>query len=698
MTPTSRAVRFALWIIVFVVLGCTTGSCRSQGEQKAPSLAPSLQPMVVQGSSSPAGHSSSARQVGDLKLVYPPENAVIAAASTFLLGHVGAGKHLEVDGHPVRINGSGYFAHVVPLQRGLNRFTITEVENPTVALEISISREMPSASVSSSELRLDVRRMEPAVDCGVMPGDILELSIHATPASEVRVQLGKEVVFLRSISAVKNELRSRRYRKSKGAHALLPHTNVGLDAAYGEVFQRWAGAPADLYVGFYQVRAGDDWRNMRPRFTLKHNGKSVSASGTGKVTALTQPYLAQTRHDNTTVRLGPGAARTTPLAQGVRLLVDGWRGDHMRCFYASGKHVWIAREDIVFEAPDGESGPVPHAVARTIKYVFSDDYGATVSIPLSQRLPYQVEQQLKPNRLVLKVYGVTADTDWIAPSAGSDGNKDHDLIDHVTWRQVADSIYEVTVFLKQHRQWGFKVDYNETSLSLHIKAPPRLGAIMTTSDSAVGGRLKGLTICVDPGHGGAEPGSLGCGGIREAEINLAIGLKLQSLLEHEGARVIMTRTTDSDVSLEQRVMIANANNVDVLLSVHNNSLPDGRDPWQEHGTSSYWYHPQAVELAKTLRGSVERELGFVDLSTRWQNLALTRPAAMLAVLVEVGFMINPDEYAVLEQPEGQQKAAQGLLNGLIYYFANASKLPPRSSSQLFESPDEVEVAEDGMRF
>jgi N-acetylmuramoyl-L-alanine amidase len=112
--------------------------------------------------------------------------------------------------------------------------------------------------------------------------------------------------------------------------------------------------------------------------------------------------------------------------------------------------------------------------------------------------------------------------------------------------------------------------------------------------------------------------------------------------------------------------------VDILLSVHNNSLPDGRDPWTEHGTSTYWYHPQAVQLSRLFKEGIVKQTGFPDFGSRFQNLALTRPSSMLAVLTETGFVVNPDEYAQLISDEGQEKAAEGMLAGLVQYL-----VPPR---------------------
>jgi N-acetylmuramoyl-L-alanine amidase len=151
-------------------------------------------------------------------------------------------------------------------------------------------------------------------------------------------------------------------------------------------------------------------------------------------------------------------------------------------------------------------------------------------------------------------------------------------------------------------------------------------------------------------------------------MNLAIALKLRDMLLAEGATVFMTRVDDVDVSLNDRVAFARSKNVDLLISVHNNALPDGRDPVKEHGTSTYWYHPQSQELARVLKNAEAKELGFPDIGARYQNLALCRPSSMQAVLVEVGFVSNPDEYARLISPTYQEKAARGMLKGLITYF------------------------------
>lgn len=613
-----------------------------------------------------------------IKLVYPPNRSKIVSSSTFLVGACPPGSELTVNGKPVLLNSQGFFAHVVPIVPGTNKLLLN-LDGPIKgAREIILLKDFPPTPIRSDVIKIAEGTIEPKQDRGVQSGDLIEFQVRATPFSQVTVELGGQRIQLRpAMAIVAKTHKGKRAKKHK--HSPLPvdtEVNHGLDAAYGKVFQRLPANTPDLYVGFYKVTAFDKFQDLHPKFTLSHQSKSCTAVAKAKITTVLQPLLAHTKHDRTVVRFGPGLARTTPLVQDVRLMVDGWQGNEMRCMYRPSHHVWIAKEDLNFESElsSGQhqitSGPPPRAVARTIN-IQADSYGAAVRIPLNQRLPYQVEQQLSPNRIVLKLYGVTADTDWITNSQSqfdpqeSSSTYSH-VIDGVTWKQSADDLYEVIVNLQQHRQWGYWVAYEGNTLVLHIKAPPKLA----------GGTkpLSGLVVCLDPGHGGQENGSIGCSGVKESQVNLDMALKLKQLLEQEGVSTIMTRTSNEQgPSLQERVNTAVNHHADLLISIHNNALPDGGDPLTEHGTSSYWYHPQSIELAKVLKTALVKGTGLPDYGTRYQNLALARPTEMPAVLVEVGFMINPDEYAKLIDPAFQQKVAQALLEGMKSYVCENAR-------------------------
>jgi len=207
--------------------------------------------------------------------------------------------------------------------------------------------------------------------------------------------------------------------------------------------------------------------------------------------------------------------------------------------------------------------------------------------------------------------------------------------------------------------WGYKYYYEGKTLVLRLRKPPQINSKHP---------LKGKVICIDAGHGGTELGSVGPTAIPEKLINLEIAENLKKILEKKGAKVIMTRDSDKDVGLDDRVNIANSNEAQVIVSIHNNALPDGKDPYIEHGTSTYYYHSQSLPLAKSIQKSLVPVMGFKNLGVLHSSFVLTRPTEALSVLVEVGFMINPDEYNLLITPEFQKKAAIGISRGLENFF------------------------------
>lgn len=650
-------------------------------------------------------------------VAYPQDNGKVPASSSFFVGAIAPGAGLTINGQEARIGRAGFFAHVVSLQPGANVFTLQLLDRasspqgagrPTGASKtMTIHRDLPPPTVPSGELKVLPDSVSPAVDRGVLPGELVEFSVRATPAATVTMQLGGHVVALYPSIALREQVQQRkteakrktsaRARASRkgtasGAKAsnkrptrkattppssgqttqmtlMNESVNAGLDAAYGQVYQRLPAARSDRYVGFIKVGPLDQFEQAAPVFTVEKDGRTASATSPYTVSVVKQPFLVQTTHDATIVRVGPGAGRITPLARGVRLLADGWHGDEMRVMYSSNKHVYINKSGLstgrIGWTPSlpGASGPLPASTVRTIN-TKKDGYGDALLLPLSQRLPYQVEQSVRPNKLTLKIYGATQDTDWVSP-ADTDADEiskrsNLEMVDGISFRQVQDGVFEVTVQIKGDRQWGYKVDYEGTTLRLRVKQPPRMAA---------DGSLTGLKVCVDPGHGGSENGSIGCNGTKEKQLNLEMALKFKAALERAGAQVIMTRMTDQEtVSLDERVNIAVKSDADLLVSVHNNALPDGRDPWKEHGTSSYWYQPQSTELARSLKDSVISAVDFPDIGCRFQNLALCRPTAMPAVLVEVGFMIHPDEFAQMLDPRVQERVAEGLLKGVHKYL------------------------------
>jgi N-acetylmuramoyl-L-alanine amidase len=189
--------------------------------------------------------------------------------------------------------------------------------------------------------------------------------------------------------------------------------------------------------------------------------------------------------------------------------------------------------------------------------------------------------------------------------------------------------------------------------------------------------LHGKVIALDAGHGGPDHGAIGVSGGAEKDYTLATVLILKEMLEKEGAEVVLTRHADylpgykrlSDLErlaelIRTRTDIANANNADVLVSVHNDSNPDPAVT----GTSTYYW--RSPILARTVQSHLVAALGSRDIGTIRHGFRILTRSKMPAVLVEIGFLSNTAEEKLLRSNWYQVKAAQGIMKGLRAYFAD----------------------------
>ena len=136
-----------------------------------------------------------------------------------------------------------------------------------------------------------------------------------------------------------------------------------------------------------------------------------------------------------------------------------------------------------------------------------------------------------------------------------------------------------------------------------------------------------------------------------------------------GATVYLTRETDIDVSLKDRVKTIDEIEPDLALSIHYNALPDNGDAINTKGISTFWYNTQAHNVAVFLHNYLVEKLDRADAGVFWNNLALTRPHTAPSVLLELGFMINPWEFEWITNPEEQTKLARAIADGIVEWFA-----------------------------
>jgi len=177
-----------------------------------------------------------------------------------------------------------------------------------------------------------------------------------------------------------------------------------------------------------------------------------------------------------------------------------------------------------------------------------------------------------------------------------------------------------------------------------------------------------LTVVVDPGHGGKDPGAQ-VAGVDEKDLNLAIALRLLSLADgHPRLRVILTRTSDRYVGLVDRVRFAENVGAVLYLSIHANACSDpavcGVETYVDDSRP-----PQdpSWSLAWAVQAAVCAASGAADRGVRSQRLYL-RHTELPAVLVEVGYLTCPAERRKLSSPSYQERIAQGVFQGILDFL------------------------------
>ena len=181
-------------------------------------------------------------------------------------------------------------------------------------------------------------------------------------------------------------------------------------------------------------------------------------------------------------------------------------------------------------------------------------------------------------------------------------------------------------------------------------------------------------IGIDPGHGGLDPGTVSKNGVEEAEINLKIALKLKEIIRVNGGNTIITRTNEKALAnnkredLEARKGIIERELCDIFLTIHLNSFTDPR-----YYGAQVFYKKDSQE-SMLLADCIQEEMRILldEDNTRVpqdrEDVFLLRELDIPAVLVECGFLSNPQEEKLLKSENYQRKVAQGIYNGIIKFL------------------------------
>ncbi|WP_232222940.1 N-acetylmuramoyl-L-alanine amidase [Jeotgalibaca sp. PTS2502] len=176
--------------------------------------------------------------------------------------------------------------------------------------------------------------------------------------------------------------------------------------------------------------------------------------------------------------------------------------------------------------------------------------------------------------------------------------------------------------------------------------------------------LSEATIVIDPGHGGSDPGALGSY-VYEKDVTMSTAEQLAEKLEAVGANVILTRTTDASVSLDERVWISNSYRADLFISLHYDSTPEGMSA---SGFTTYYYDNTDSYLADLVNSKLAQNLPLPNNGVAFGDYLVLRENTQPALLLELGYMNNDSDAAVFDNNYYRDLVSTSILQALTEYF------------------------------
>lgn len=172
-------------------------------------------------------------------------------------------------------------------------------------------------------------------------------------------------------------------------------------------------------------------------------------------------------------------------------------------------------------------------------------------------------------------------------------------------------------------------------------------------------------IVIDPGHGGSDPGAVGIGGLREKDIVFPVAQRVATLLEQQGAQVVLTRQDDRTLDLSPRVQTAQRYGADMFISLHANAISMSRP--DVNGVETYYYSSSDRPVAEAIQRSLLQATGMRDRGAKSARFYVLVNTSMPSALVEMGFVTGAEDAALLADPEFRELIAYAIAHGILDY-------------------------------
>lgn len=598
---------------------------------------------------------------GPLKLtvVYPKDGQGMAPVdSTFIFGSVQPGSALFINGREVKVHKGGGWLAFLRVEPGTFAFSLHAAKDDLIdTLTVTINLpELPDYTFDSLYIRPGP--IQPSVPVWVRQGDDVTVSFAGTPLCNA---FG--VIAATGDTFPMQELPARPYYPGTNVFQAgdTPAADFPESLLVRGIYQGTFDAPEfetdSLSVIFYLYPPSIEQMAWMMTYVIQSKSPLLPLHKLSSLDAIRADTLAvpvtvfspsrapvvELADTLTVIRTGPGKGYLC-LHQpaGIRARLAGKDGLWAKIELSPYQFGWVPDTAVTYLPPGSE---VPHSFISRIRTAAGADK-TTVIVATSGRHPFRVIENLDERSITIFMYNADSNTDWIRYDTNDS------LIDHIVWFQEEPGVYGLKIYLETGRIWGYHTHYIDNEFHIDIKKYPE--HLRELSD---------FRFVIDPGHS-PDPGATGPTGLQEKDANLAIARRLKKELVREWAEVILTRDDDSPLPLYDRPKIAVAEKADMFISIHNNALPDGSNPFVNNGVSTLYYHPHSAALGRAVQNALVRIIGLNDFGWYYGNLAVNRPTQYPAILVECAFIMIPEQEAMLKTDTFREKISRAIVEGI----------------------------------
>lgn len=447
------------------------------------------------------------------------------------------------------------------------------------------------------------KTITPSEDIEIMPNEHLYISVMASEGAEITVDIGGYTKVL--TQTVKSKTKN-----------IFPQKAV----KYEEYIV--IDKPMEKTNAVFTFKDGETTK------TVKSKGKIKVLDPTNLKTAVIKdPYAI--------LRTGPSTSfgRLSPLPVGTSDYITKKEGNWLRLKYGG----WIREKYInssFLSKPDSiKISAIDTAVSATETKIF---------FKLNHQVPFTIIQE--PKYIKINFYGAAHKSDIIRIAPKS-------IIKNIIWvpTPATNSSYIITT--ENNLIWGYDYEYKDNKLTLSLKHPPASN--------------EQISVFLDAGHGGKDPGAIGPTGYPEKKAVLNTMFAIKNALESKGLKVITSRESDIFLPLKKRTAMIKKHKPTIALSIHYNANALDTDPFDIKGISMHWYQPHSSSLANFLNTSLVEKMGVTTRGVYWQTLFMTRLTTCPSVLMELGFITNPDEFDNITNNEYQTEMANAVADSVI---------------------------------